>query len=96
MQLWIVEHFHLHKKVPVLMNHNIWKNRMKVFNYSELHFSEVTSFKIHTLVDICSWLFFIEIVRHWFWTIFDIVDLIDPIPGLGQFHVNSKGYADAQ
>ena len=24
MQLWIVEHFHLHKKVPVLMNHNIW------------------------------------------------------------------------
>ena len=25
MQLWIVDHFHLHKKVPVLMNHNIWK-----------------------------------------------------------------------
>ena len=24
MQLWIVEHFHLHKKIPVLMNHNIW------------------------------------------------------------------------
>ena len=24
MQLWIVESFHLHKKVPVLMNHNIW------------------------------------------------------------------------
>ena len=24
-QLWIVEHFHLHKKVPVLMNHNIFK-----------------------------------------------------------------------
>ena len=23
MQLWIVEHFHLHKKVPVVMNHNI-------------------------------------------------------------------------
>ena len=25
--------------------------KMKVFNYSELHFSEVTSFKIHTLVE---------------------------------------------
>ena len=62
MQLWIVEHFHLHKKVPVLMNHNIRKKlyvmihyyrylfvKMKVFNYSELHFSEGTSFKIHTL-----------------------------------------------
>ena len=24
--------------------------KMKVFNYSELHFSEVTSFKIHTLI----------------------------------------------
>jgi hypothetical protein len=23
MQLWIVEHFHLHKKVPVVINHNI-------------------------------------------------------------------------
>ena len=23
MQLWIVEHFHLHKKVPVVMNHNL-------------------------------------------------------------------------
>ena len=55
--------FYLHKKVPVLMNHNIWKKlyvmihycrylfvKMKVFNYSELHFSEVTSYKIHTLV----------------------------------------------
>ena len=31
MQLWIVEHFHLHKKVPVLMNHNIWKNCMLWF-----------------------------------------------------------------
>ena len=63
MQLWIVEHFFLHKKVPVLMNHNIWKNCMlwfityyrylfvkkNVFNYSELHFSKLTSYKIHTL-----------------------------------------------
>ena len=24
MQLWIVEHFHLYKKAPVVMNHNIW------------------------------------------------------------------------
>ena len=31
MQLWIVEHFHLHKKLPVLMNHNIWKNYMLRF-----------------------------------------------------------------
>ena len=31
MQLWIVEHFHLHKKVPVLMNHNTWKNHMLWF-----------------------------------------------------------------
>ena len=62
MQLWIVEHFHLHKKVPVVMNHNVWKKsyvmihyyrylfvKMKVFNYSELHFAEVTFYKIHTL-----------------------------------------------
>ena len=62
MQLWIVEHFHLQKKVPVVVNHNIWKKsyvmiyyyiylfvKMKMFNYSELHFSKVTSFKIHTL-----------------------------------------------
>jgi hypothetical protein len=28
MQLWIVKHFHLHKKVPVVMNQNIWKNHM--------------------------------------------------------------------
>jgi hypothetical protein len=51
MQLWIVEHFFLHKKVPVLMDQNIWKNRISWFitNYSELHFSEVTSYKIHTL-----------------------------------------------
>ena len=29
--------------------------KMKVFNYSELHFSEVTSYKIPTLVSECSW-----------------------------------------
>ena len=88
MQLWIVEHFHLHKKVPVVINHNIqffqtlwyifltrnfmnllkygfWKKsllqnptlnswtlfvKIKVFNYSELHFAEVTFYKIHTLI----------------------------------------------
>ena len=42
MQLWQVEHFFLHKKVPVVL--------IKVFNLSELHFSEVTSYKIHTLI----------------------------------------------
>ena len=31
--------------------------KMKVFNYSELHFSEGTSFKIHTLKSL-KWLFF--------------------------------------
>ena len=63
MQLWIVEHIFIHKKVPVLMNHSIWKKsyvmihyyrylfvKIKVFNYSELHISEVTSYKIPTLV----------------------------------------------
>ena len=62
MQLWIVEHFHLQKKVPVLFESEHLKKsyvmihyykylfvKKKVFNYSELHFSEVTSFKIHTL-----------------------------------------------
>ena len=39
MQLWIVEHFFLRKKVPVVL----------LYNYSELHFSELTSYKIHTL-----------------------------------------------
>ena len=38
----------------------------------------------------------LHIIFERFSTNFDIVDLIDPIPGLGQFHVNSKGYADAQ
>ena len=41
MQLLQVEHFFLHKKVPVV--------KKKVFNLSELQFSEVTSYKIHTL-----------------------------------------------
>ena len=31
MQLWMVEHFFLHKKVPVLMNHNVWKYHMLWF-----------------------------------------------------------------
>ena len=64
MQLGMVEHFFLHKKVPVVMNHNIRFFQMlwfittgtylfvkkKVFNYSELHFSKGTFYKIHTLV----------------------------------------------
>ena len=39
----MVEHFFLHKKVPIVLY------RKKVFNYSELHFAEVTFYKIHTL-----------------------------------------------
>ena len=55
-------------KVPVLMNHNIWKKsyvmipycrhlfvKKKVFNYSELHFSKGTSYKIHTLASFKTW-----------------------------------------
>ena len=65
MQLWVVEHFFLHKKVPVLMIHNIVYNIKIVCYDSLLHvpfceeksvqlfrvaFFEVTSYKIHTLV----------------------------------------------
>ena len=39
MQLWPVEYFFHHKRVM-----------KKVFNWSDLHLSEVTSYKIHTLV----------------------------------------------
>ena len=63
-KMQIVEHFFLHKKAPLVINHNIQFFQMlsfidmyrylfmkkKVFNYLELHFSEVTSSKIHTLV----------------------------------------------
>ena len=42
-QLWQVEHFFLHKKVPV------YYYTVIVFNFLELHFSEVTSYQIHTL-----------------------------------------------
>ena len=34
--------------------------KMKVFNYSELHISEVTSFKIHTLVETDIYLIVLE------------------------------------
>ena len=43
MKLWPVEHF--------LLTFLIWKkSEPKVFNWSEFRFSEVTSYKIHTLV----------------------------------------------
>ena len=50
MQLWIVELFFFtrSKKVPVVLYRYLFVKK-KVFNYSELHFSEVTSYKIHTL-----------------------------------------------
>ena len=48
MHLRIVEHFFLHKKVPVQYYSYLFLKK-KVFNYSELHFSEVTSYKIHIL-----------------------------------------------
>ena len=61
MQLWIVEHFHFLKKLPVVINQNKQFFQMlwfistgtflcrKVFNYSELHFTDVTTYKIYTL-----------------------------------------------
>ena len=48
MQLRIVEHFFLQKKVAVVLHRYLFVKK-KVFNYSEVHFSEVTSYKIHTL-----------------------------------------------
>jgi hypothetical protein len=50
MQLWPVEHFFHHKKVPVVLYRYLFVMK-KVFNWSELHFSEVASYKIHTLED---------------------------------------------
>ena len=49
MQLWQVEQFFLHKKVPVVLYRYLFVKK-NVFNWSELHFSEVTSYKIHTLI----------------------------------------------
>ena len=51
MQLWQVENFFLHKKVPVVLYRYLFVKK-KVFNLSELHFSEVTCYKIPTLVKI--------------------------------------------
>ena len=48
MQLWIAEHFFLHKKAPVVLYRYLFVKK-KVSNLSELHFSEVISYKIHTL-----------------------------------------------
>ena len=41
--------FFFKKKVPVVLYRYLFVKK-KVFNYSELHFSEVISYKIHTLV----------------------------------------------
>ena len=63
MQVWQVEHFFLHKKVPVVLYRYtfFYTKRLpvvlyrylfvkkKVFNLSDLHFSEVTSYITHTL-----------------------------------------------
>ena len=49
MQLWQVKHIFLHKKVPVQYYRYLFAKK-KVFNLPDLHFSEVTSYKIHTLV----------------------------------------------
>ena len=50
MKLWQVEHFFLHKKVLVVLYIQVHFCEEKPFNLSELHFSEVISCKIHTLV----------------------------------------------
>ena len=57
MQLWIFEHFFLHKKIPVVLFRYLFVKK-KVFNLLDLHFSEVTSYKIHTLVIIAKFIFF--------------------------------------
>ena len=48
MQLWQVEHF-FHKKGTCIVLHLPFCKE-KVFNLSELHFPEVTSYKIHTFI----------------------------------------------
>ena len=44
MQLWIVEHFFLHKKVPVVMNHNIWKKIICYDSLQQVPFRERVAF----------------------------------------------------
>ena len=46
MQLWIDEHFHLHKKVPVLMNHNIWKRNVCYDSLLQVPFCEDESVQL--------------------------------------------------
>ena len=48
MQLWLAEHFFFTKRVPAVL-HRYPFVKKKVFNWSELHFSEVTYYKIHIL-----------------------------------------------
>ena len=46
MQLWIVEHFFLHKKVPVVMNHNIWKKIICYDSLQQVPFREEKSVQL--------------------------------------------------
>ena len=52
MQLWPVENFSHHKRVPIALQVPFCDK--KVFNWSELHFSEVTSYKTRILMPFAS------------------------------------------
>ena len=46
MQLWIVQHFHLRKKVPVVMNHNMWFFSNVMIHYYRYLFCEDESVQL--------------------------------------------------
>ena len=54
MNLWPVEHFFPHFGVPLFSATGTVKWGKKVFDWSEVHLSEVTSYKIHTLEWVCN------------------------------------------
>ena len=65
MKLWRVEHFwtllsSLLGVIAIVFSNHAQKWRQKVFNLPEFHFSEVTSFKIGTLI---KWIFAVETIQ---------------------------------
>ena len=56
MQLWIVEHFHLHEKVPVLMNHNNWKKNECYDLLLQVPFCEDESVQLFRVAFLSKWL----------------------------------------
>ena len=74
MQLWPVEHFWL---TFFQISTDLEKNEPKVFNWSELHLSEVTSYKVHILAELikCRFrtLFYEVFTILLIWICFDLV-----------------------